>query len=85
MKDDAEKVEGMHRIFLGGISQGCAAALVTLLTSHERIASFIGISSWLPFPPPACSCVSWNEGFVQWVQEFLPASIEKWSLSKIGL
>jgi len=77
MRDEAEKVGGMQRIFLGGISQGCATALVALLTGRERIAGFVGISSWLPFPAPVPPSVSWSEVFVRWVQErLLPASTE---------
>jgi predicted esterase len=77
MEEEAEKMGGMHAIFLGGISQGCATALVALLTSRERIAGFVGMSSWLPFPSPVHSRVSWKEVFLQWVQErLLPASTE---------
>ena len=77
MREEAEKVGDVRRIFLGGISQGCATALIALLTSRERIAGFVGISSWLPFPSPVNFRVSWNEAFVQWVQErLLPTPTE---------
>jgi len=39
------------RIILGGISQGCATAIHTLLYGGIRLAGFIGLSSWLPFEP----------------------------------
>lgn len=39
----------LERILLGGISQGCATALFTLLSSDLRLGCFIGLSSWLPF------------------------------------
>ena len=37
------------KLFLGGISQGCATATHTLLSQSNALAGFIGISSWLPF------------------------------------
>jgi lysophospholipase-2 len=40
---------GMKRIFLGGISQGCATAIIALICSGVQLAGFIGLSSWLPF------------------------------------
>ncbi|KAF2642485.1 alpha/beta-hydrolase [Massarina eburnea CBS 473.64] len=40
---------GMNRIFLAGISQGCATAIIALFCSGVRLAGFIGLSSWLPF------------------------------------
>lgn len=39
---------GHGNIILGGISQGCAVAIHALLSGHERLAAFIGLSSWLP-------------------------------------
>ncbi|KAK8043484.1 hypothetical protein PG993_005914 [Apiospora rasikravindrae] len=36
-------------LFLGGLSQGCAIALVTLLTLPFPLGGFIGMSGWLPF------------------------------------
>lgn len=38
-----------ERIFLGGISQGCATALHVLLASGRRLGGFVGMSGWLPF------------------------------------
>ncbi|CZS91652.1 uncharacterized protein RCO7_06967 [Rhynchosporium graminicola] len=37
------------RVFLGGISQGCATAIYALLFGGIRLGGFIGFSSWLPF------------------------------------
>ncbi|RDW60758.1 hypothetical protein BP6252_12141 [Coleophoma cylindrospora] len=37
------------RIILAGISQGCATAILALLSSQIRICGFMGLSSWLPF------------------------------------
>ncbi len=36
------------RIILGGISQGCATAMTTLLTGPCGIGAFIGFAGWLP-------------------------------------
>lgn len=36
-------------IILAGISQGCAAAIFTLLCGGVRLGGFIGLSSWIPF------------------------------------
>jgi lysophospholipase-2 len=38
-----------ERVILGGISQGCATAIHTLLYGGIRLGGFIGLSSWLPF------------------------------------
>jgi lysophospholipase-2 len=48
IKVEVEQVPA-ENILLGGISQGCVAALYTLLASHIQIGGFIGLSSWLPF------------------------------------
>ncbi|KAN0099690.1 alpha/beta-hydrolase [Hyaloscypha variabilis] len=37
------------RIILGGISQGCATAIHTLLYAGIRLGGFVGFCSWLPF------------------------------------
>lgn len=37
------------RIYLAGISQGCAIGIHTLLRNPYGLAGFIGLSSWLPF------------------------------------
>ncbi|KAK2882675.1 hypothetical protein FQN49_000107 [Arthroderma sp. PD_2] len=48
--------EGGHRrVILGGLSQGCAAGIFTLLGggfgshSSETLGGFVGMSGWLPF------------------------------------
>lgn len=38
-----------ERIFLGGISQGCATAIIALLYCDIRLGGFIGFCSWFPF------------------------------------
>ncbi|KAG7268624.1 hypothetical protein CRUP_020057 [Coryphaenoides rupestris] len=37
-----------HRIMLGGFSQGGALSLYTALTSQQKLAGVIALSSWLP-------------------------------------
>lgn len=39
----------LKNIILGGISQGCATAIFTLLSSGLSLGGFVGLSSWLPF------------------------------------
>lgn len=39
----------INNIILGGISQGCATAIVTLLFSGLGVGAFIGMCGWLPF------------------------------------
>ncbi|KAL1865011.1 hypothetical protein Daus18300_007358 [Diaporthe australafricana] len=45
------EVVGMERVIVGGLSQGCAAALHVLLNSGGKVAmgGFVGMSGWLPF------------------------------------
>jgi lysophospholipase-2 len=68
VKKEAEEVGGYEKVFLGGISQGCATAVVALLTIEKKMAGFIGMSGWAPFPSPSSEASS-NQDFVQWVQE----------------
>jgi lysophospholipase-2 len=49
IKKEAAEIGGMENIFLGGISQGCATAIIALLIGGIRIAGFVGLNSWLPF------------------------------------
>lgn len=48
---EAEVVGGTRNIILGGISQGCAASLVTLLLweGEERLGGVVGMCGWLPY------------------------------------
>ncbi|KAI9688805.1 MAG: hypothetical protein M1822_001162 [Bathelium mastoideum] len=49
MREEIDVV-GSGNIVLGGLSQGCAAALVSLLTwSGEPIPAVVGMCGWLPF------------------------------------
>jgi hypothetical protein len=38
----------LERIILGGINQGCATAILTLLSSGMDLGGFVGWCSWLP-------------------------------------
>jgi predicted esterase len=42
------EIVGRERVVLGGISVGCATALVALLTAGERLGGFVGVCGWLP-------------------------------------
>lgn len=48
------------RIILGGISQGCATAIHTLLYGGIRLGGFIGLSGWLPFEPEITTTMADN-------------------------
>ncbi len=51
------------RIILGGISQGCATAVHTLLYGGIRLGGFIGLSSWLPFQPGIITTMADNNSW----------------------
>lgn len=38
-----------ERIILGGISQGCAVAILALFRGRIKLGGFLGLCSWLPF------------------------------------
>lgn len=46
---EEEAIVSREKIILGGISQGNATAIMTLLSSGLNFAGYIGLSSWLPF------------------------------------
>lgn len=48
INEEAELVP-MSKIILGGISQGCATSIYSLLSSGLDLGGFIGLCSWLPF------------------------------------
>ncbi|KAK0125742.1 hypothetical protein ONS95_007376 [Cadophora gregata] len=43
------KMVPLSRIVLGGISQGCATAILALVASGINLGGFFGLCSWLPF------------------------------------
>jgi predicted esterase len=78
IKEEARNIP-MERIILGGISQGCATAILTLLSSGMEFGGFIGWCSWLPFQKkikclPVRSTKS-KDGVVQHVQTILQMPI----------
>ncbi|PQE16315.1 phospholipase carboxylesterase protein [Rutstroemia sp. NJR-2017a WRK4] len=42
------KMVPLERIFLGGISQGCATAILALLCGGMKLGGFVGLCSWMP-------------------------------------
>lgn len=48
MEEEAARVGGMQNIILAGISQGCATAIFTLLTSGWGVGGLVGLAGWLP-------------------------------------
>lgn len=72
IKSEAAEVGGLDRVFLGGISQGCATAISALLTVGEPIAGFIGFSGWCPFGEVVADSFfedSDRRALLTWVQE----------------
>ena len=47
IEEEAREV-GREKVILAGISQGCATAIYTLLTTGTRIGGFFGLCGWLP-------------------------------------
>ncbi|KAI9750384.1 MAG: hypothetical protein M4579_006495 [Chaenotheca gracillima] len=47
--DEETRTIPSERVFLGGLSQGSAAAVYTLLTLDQPLGGFIGMSGWFPF------------------------------------
>lgn len=47
--DRPSKNRGYDRVIIGGLGQGAAAALFTLLGMEQTLGGFIGMGGWLPF------------------------------------
>lgn len=45
---DEGRIIGSEKVILGGISQGAATAIITLLEMQEQLCAFVGFSTWLP-------------------------------------
>jgi lysophospholipase-2 len=67
VKKEAAEIGGLHKVFLGGISQGCATAITALLTVPGRMAGFIGFSGWCPFDEVVRD--GDTQALVEWVRE----------------
>ncbi|KAF1851097.1 alpha/beta-hydrolase [Cucurbitaria berberidis CBS 394.84] len=48
LRAEKELVRGSENVILAGISQGCATAIFSLLTSDARVGGFFGLCGWLP-------------------------------------
>ncbi|KAF5023099.1 hypothetical protein F66182_4856 [Fusarium sp. NRRL 66182] len=66
---EIEKLHGSaEKVVLGGISQGAAVGMCTLLArghSQKRLGAFFGASTWLPFAPNIGRFLSQSEGVSQ--------------------
>lgn len=66
LSDDSTPT-GYRKIVLGGLSQGCAAGIFTLLGGgigeggNERLGAFFGMSGWLPFERQLNSMTSYKK------------------------
>jgi lysophospholipase-2 len=68
---EAREVGGFDKIFLGGISQGCAMAVTACLTVPTPLAGFIAFSGWCPFAKLG------SEGaLVEWLRDVVGGSRE---------
>jgi predicted esterase len=53
VEDEVGTVGGdAQKVVLGGISQGCATAIRTLMSSRQ-LGAFVGFCSWMPLPSDA--------------------------------
>ena len=59
--EEEVSIVGRERVFLGGISQGCAIAIHALLAQDHILGGFVGLSSWLPFRTEIDEVVQQNE------------------------
>lgn len=51
VSEEADLVGGVGNVFLGGISQGCAASLIAALLweGEDRLGAVVGMCGWLPY------------------------------------
>ncbi|KAI1143725.1 acyl-protein thioesterase [Hypoxylon sp. FL0543] len=61
VNEESKKIP-RERIILGGLSQGCAAALICLLTLDLPLGGFVGMSGWLPFQGEIKKIAEGDEG-----------------------
>lgn len=58
---------GYKKVILWGLSQGCAAGILTLLggwpdmTEEKSLGAFIGLSGWLPFEQQLCEIFGYDD------------------------
>lgn len=50
VRDEIELLDGDgSRLYILGISQGCATGLLAMLVGQVKLGGFIGVSGWMPF------------------------------------
>jgi lysophospholipase-2 len=67
---------GPNRIILGGISQGCAAAIYALFSSSERLGRFVGFCGWLPLEQNVSMIASRSTDALLEIRKLLDPSLE---------
>jgi lysophospholipase II len=75
---EALEIGSFDKVFLGGISQGCATAITTLLTLQNPLAGFIGFSGWCPFAQvgseDSSKCKGDLHALAEWLDDVVVAS-----------
>ncbi|KAI9888219.1 MAG: hypothetical protein M1814_000955 [Vezdaea aestivalis] len=49
IREESDILQDSKKVFLGGLSQGCAVSIHAILTLDEPIGGFFGMSGWFPF------------------------------------
>jgi lysophospholipase-2 len=68
---EAREVGGFERVFLGGISQGCAMAVAACLAVSTPLAGFVAFSGWCPFAE-----LGSGGALVEWLRDVVGDSSE---------
>lgn len=68
---EAAEIGGLDKVFLGGISQGCATGITALLIIGQPMAGFIGFCGWCPF---ADAVSRGGQAIRAWIRERLRPS-----------
>jgi lysophospholipase-2 len=76
---EAREVGGFDKVFLGGISQGCATAITACLTVQTPLAGFIAFSGWCPFAKlgseGSFKCIEHLHALVEWLHDVVVNSV----------
>jgi lysophospholipase-2 len=76
---EAREVGGFDKVFLGGISQGCATAITACLTVQTPLAGFIAFSGWCPFAKlgseGSSKCIEDLHALVEWLHDVVIDSV----------
>ena len=77
---EAREVGGFNKVFLGGISQGCATAITACLTVQKQLAGFITFSGWCSFAKLGSEglseCIEDSHAPVEWLHDVVVDSRE---------